>query len=78
MELLETLVSHITAGVIGAGIIWWPNRTIKRQFTSMMEAIDGGLEQGKDWKFLRDESGNPTGFRRMMGASASTDDPNAI
>ena len=78
MELLESLVSHITVGVIGAAIIWWPNRTIKRQFLSMMEAIDEGKEQGKDWKFVRDAEGNPTGFRRMMGASASTDDRNAI
>ncbi len=78
MELLESLVSHITVGVIGAGIIWWPNRTIKRQFLSMMEAIDEGKEQGKDWKFVRDADGNPTGFRRMIGASASTDNPNAI
>ena len=78
MELLETLVSHLSVGAIGAAVVWWPNRPIRRQFFSMMEAIDGGLEQGKDWKFVRDESGNPTGFRRMMGASASSDDPNAI
>jgi hypothetical protein len=78
MELLETLVSHIVAGVIGAGIIWYPNRTIKRQFFSMMEAIDEGREQGRDWKFLRNEAGEPIGFRRIMGASASSDNPKAI
>jgi hypothetical protein len=78
MELLETLVSHVVAGVIGAGIIWYPNRTIKRQFFSMMEAIDAGKEQGKEWRFIRDESGEPKAFRLVMGASASTDDPNAI
>ncbi len=78
MELLESLVSYITVGLIGAAIIWWPNRTIKRQFLGLMEAVDAGMEQGKDWKFVRDEAGNPTGFRRVMGASASTDDPNAI
>ena len=78
MELLESMVSHLTVGLIGAAIIWWPNRTIKRQFMGLMEAIDAGMEQGKDWKFIRDEVGNPTGFRRMMGASASTDNPNAI
>ena len=78
MELLETLVSHVVAGVIGAGIIWYPNRTIKRQFFSMREAIDAGKEQGKEWRFIRDESGEPKAFRLVMGASASTDDPNAI
>ena len=68
MELLESLVSHLTAGVIGAAIIWWPNRTIKRQFFSMMEAIDEGKEQGKDWKLLRDETAWETfgGHRYMM------------
>ncbi len=78
MELLESLVSHLVAGAIGAGIIWYPNRTIKRQFFSMMEAIDSGKEQGKEWKFLRDESGEPNGFRVIMGASAKSDDPTAI
>ncbi len=78
MELLESLVSHLVAGAIGAGIIWYPNRTIKRQFFSMMEAIDSGKEQGKDWKFLRNESGDLSGFRVIMGASAKSDDPNAI
>ncbi len=78
MELLESVVSHLVAGAIGAGIIWYPNRTIKRQFLLMMEAIDTGKEQGKEWKFLRNESGEPNGFRIIMGASAKTDDPNAI
>ncbi len=78
MELLESVVSHLVAGAIGAGIIWYPNRTIKRQFLLMMEAIDTGKEQGKEWKFLRNESGEPSGFRLIMGASAKTDDPNAI
>ncbi len=78
MELLESVVSHLVAGAIGAGIIWYPNRTIKRQFLLMMEAIDAGKEQGKEWRFLRNESGEPNGFRLIMGASAKTDDPNAI
>ena len=78
MELLETLVSYATVGALGAAIVWWPNRKIKRQFFSMMEAIDEGEEQGKDWKLLRDESGSPIGFRRMLGASNQSDDPNAI
>ena len=78
MELLESMVSHLVAGAIGAGIIWYPNRSIKRQFFSMMEAIDAKKEQGTEWKFLRNESGEPNGFRLIMGASAKTDDPNAI
>ncbi len=78
MELLESVVGYLVAGAIGAGIIWYPNRTIKRQFFLMMEAIDTGKEQGKEWKFLRNESGEPNGFRLIMGASAKSDDPNAI
>ncbi len=78
MELLESVVSHLVAGAIGAGIIWYPNRSIKRQFFSMMEAIDAKKEQGTEWKFLRNESGEPNGFRLIMGASAKSDDPNAL
>lgn len=78
MELLETVVSHLVAGAIGAGIIWWPNRSIKRQFFSLMEALDAGKVQDKDWKFVRDAEGNPQGIRIMMGASAASDDPRAL
>lgn len=78
MELLETLVSHLTAAAIGAAVIWFPNRTIKRQFVAILEAIDQGKEQDKDWRFVRDDSGNPIGFRVMMGASGSSDDPKAV
>ena len=78
MELLETLVSHLTAVAIGAVFIWWPNRTIKRQFVAMLEAIDQGKERDKDWRFVRDDAGNPVGFRVMMGASGFSDDPKAI
>ena len=78
MELLETLVTHMTAGAIGAAIIWFPNRTIKRQFKAMLEAIGEGKEKDKDWRFVRDAAGNPVGFRVMMGASGSSDDPRAV
>ena len=78
MELLETLVTHLTAAAIGAAVIWFPNRTIKRQFIAMLEAIDEGKEKDKDWRFVRDDAGNPVGFRVMMGASASSDDPRAV
>ena len=75
MELLESLVSYIVVGGIGAGIVWYPNRGIKRQFFSMMEAIDEGKVQDRDWKLIRDETGSPTGFRVMLGASSPTDKP---
>jgi len=78
MELLETLVTHLTAAAIGAAIIWFPNRTIKRQFRAMLEAIDEGKEKDKDWRFVRDDAGDPVGFRVMMGASGSSDDPTAV
>ena len=78
MELLETLVTHLTAAAIGAAVAWWPNRTIKRQFGAMLEAIDQGKVQDKDWRFVRDAAGSPVGFRVMLGASGSSDDPRAV
>jgi len=78
MELLETLVTHLTAAAIGAAIFWYPNRSVKRQFRAMLEAIDAGKEQGKDWRFVRNDAGEPVGFRVVLGASASTDDPRAV
>lgn len=78
MELLETLVTHLTAAVIGAAVVWFPNRTVKRQFQAMLEAIDQGKEKDKDWRFVRDGAGNPVGFRVMLGASGSKDDPRAV
>ena len=78
MELLETLVTHLTAAAIGAALIWWPNRMIKRQFVAMLEAIDQGKEKDKDWRFVRDDAGSPVGFRVMMGASGTSDDPMAV
>ena len=78
MELLETLVTHLTAAAVGAAVIWWPSRTIKRQFAAMLEAIDQGKEKDKDWRFVRNDAGDPVGFRVMMGASGSSDDPAAV
>ncbi len=78
MELLESLVTHLSAAVVGAAVVWIPSRSVKRQFVAMMEAIDAGKEQDKDWRFLRDDTGNPVGFRVMVGASAASDDPRAI
>ncbi len=78
MEILETLVTHLTAAAIGAAIIWFPNRTIKRQFFAMLEAVDQGKEKDKDWRLVRDNAGIPVGFRVMLGASGSGDDPNAV
>ena len=36
-------------------------------------AIDEGKAEGKDWRFVRDDAGRPTGFRRMYSASAESD-----
>ena len=77
-ERLETLVTHLTDDGSGAAVIWWPSRKIKRQFVAMLEAIDEGKERDKDWRFVRDDSGHPVGFRVMMGASGSSDDPAAV
>jgi hypothetical protein len=44
----------------------------------MLEAIDQGKEKDKDWRFVRDGAGNPVGFRVMLGASGSSDDPRAV
>jgi len=78
MEMLETLVTHLTAAAVGAAVVWFPSRTIKRQFSAMLEAIDEGKEKDKDWRFVRDDSGRPVGFRVMLGASGTSDDPRAV
>lgn len=78
MELIEWLFTHLFAAAVGGGIVWYRDRSIKRQFQLMLEAIDTGQEQDKDWRFVRDDEGNPVGFRLTMGASARSDDPKAI
>lgn len=75
MEWLETVVSYLVAAAVGAFAIWYPNRSIKRQFTLMLEAIAEGKVEGKDWRLVRDDRGNPVGFRVIHGASAPTDRP---
>ena len=78
MELMEWLFTHAFAVAVGAGIVWFRDRSVKRQFQLMLEAIDSGKQQDKDWRFVRDAEGNPVGFRVTMGASASTDNPRAV
>ena len=70
---MESLFSHLFALAAGAAAVWYRNRPIKRQFMAMMEAVDEGKEQDKDWRFVRDDSGNPIGFRLTLGASSSSD-----
>jgi YD repeat-containing protein len=43
-----------------------------------MEAIDEKKQEGKDWRFVRDATGRPTGIRIMYGASAPTDRPGSV
>ena len=70
---MEDFASHLFAALAGAAVVWWMNRGVKRQFHLMMEAIDQGKEQDKDWRFVRDDSGQPKGFRLIFGASSPTD-----
>ena len=70
---MEALFSHLVAAVIGGGIVWYKDRTTKKQFQLMLEALDSGKQEGKGWKFVRDETGRATGFRVTLGASAATD-----
>lgn len=75
---MESLVSHLIAGIVGAGIVWFADRSAKRQFKNMLDAIDSKKVEGKDWRFVRDEEGRPKGFRLMYGASADTDKPGSL
>ena len=75
---MESLLSHLIAVAAGAGIVWYMDRSPKRQFQLMMEAIDEGKEKDKDWRFIRDDSGTPIGFRVMMGASGDKDEPRSL
>ena len=75
---MESLASHLTVGLVGAAIVWMMNRPVRRQFRLLMEAIDEGKEEGKDWRFVRDAAGRPTGVRIMYGASAPSDKPGSI
>ncbi|UCG89223.1 MAG: hypothetical protein JSW71_12060 [Gemmatimonadota bacterium] len=75
---MESLVSHIVVGFVGAAVVWFLDRPVRRQFRLLMEAIDEGKQEGKDWRFVRDTAGRPRGIRIMYGASAPTDKPGSV
>lgn len=75
---MESIASHLVVGLLGAAIVWYVDRPIRRQFRLLMEAVDEGKQEGKDWRFVRDGSGRPTGIRIMYGASAATDKPGVL
>ena len=75
---MDSIVSHLVIGLLGAGIVWLVDRPIRRQFRLLMEAIDDGKQEGKDWRFVRDRVGRPNGIRIMYGASAPSDKPGSI
>lgn len=75
---MESLVSHLVIALIGAGIVWFVDRPVRRQFRLLMDAIDEGKQEGKDWRFVRDNAGRPTGVRIMYGASAPSDKPGSV
>ena len=72
---MEALVSHIVVGVLGAGIVWWIDRPIRRQFKLILEALSEGKKEGEGWRLVTDDAGQPKGIRIMYGASAPGDDP---
>ena len=53
---MESLASHIVAGVLGAGIVWWVDRPIRRQFKLILSALAEGKEEGKDWRLVTNAS----------------------
>ena len=75
---MESLVSHMLVGMLGAGIVWWIDRPIRRQFKLILEALSEGKQEGKDWRLVTDEAGEPKGIRIIYGASAPTDDPRSL
>ncbi len=75
---MESLVSHMLVGMLGAGIVWWIDRPIRRQFKLILEALSEGKQEGKDWRLVTDEAGEPKGIRIMYGASAPSDDPKSL
>ena len=72
---MEALVSHLTVGLLGAGVIWWIDRPIRQQFKLILEALSEGKKEGEDWRLVTDDAGEPKGIRIMYGASAPSDDP---
>jgi hypothetical protein len=75
---METLFTLLFAAALGAAVVWYRDRPMRKQFQNMLEALDAGKVEGKDWKILRDGAGNPTGFRVTMGASAPSDKPERL
>ena len=73
--MVDALVSQIVVGVLGAGVVWWIDRPIRRQFKLILTVLAEGKTEGKDWRLVTDEAGEPTGIRIMHGASAPSDDP---
>ena len=75
---MESLMSHLVVGALGAGIVWWIDRPIRRQFKLILTALSEGKKEGKDWRLVTDKEGEPTGIRIMYGASAPNDDPRSL
>ena len=75
---MESLMSHMVVGALGAGIVWWIDRPIRRQFNLILIALSEGKKEGKDWRLVTDEAGEPKGIRIMYGASAPSDDPRSL
>ncbi len=72
---MESLLSHMVVGALGAGIVWWIDRPIRRQFRLILTALSEGKKEGQDWRLVTDDAGEPKGIRIMYSASAPTDDP---
>jgi len=73
--MMDALVSHLVVGLLSAGVVWWIDRPIRRQFKLILVALSEGKQEGKDWRLANNEAGEPTGIRIMYGASAPGDDP---
>jgi len=75
---MESLFSHVVVGAMGAGIVWWMDRPIRRQFKLMLTALSEGKKEGQGWRLVNNDAGEPTGIRIMYGASAPSDDPRSL
>ncbi len=75
---MESLMSHLIMGVLGAGIVWWIDRPIRRQFKLILVALSEGKKEGEDWRLVINDAGEPKGICIMYGASAPGDDPRSL
>ena len=75
---MESFVSHLVTGALGAGIVWWIDRPIRRQFKLILVALSEGKKEGEDWRLVTNEAGEPEGIRIMHSASAPSDDPRGM